>query len=228
MNRQIEAMEREDFESLGQAVFARGFVRNYARLLGLAPDPLLANMSGAPADAAPVSRVVPPPSSHWLTSPWLILLLLGMLMAIAVPVALYWWLNSDVETKQPAESAPPAKVARVPVPASSAASPAEVRTSPVVAPDRQPAVQDGKDLPVAPGSLQLEFSGESWVEIRDADGQAVLRQLNQAGSRVEVRGRPPLDVLIGNAGQVRLSFNGRPINLKPFIDVSVARFTLEE
>ena len=33
MHRQVEAMETDDFESLGQPVFARGFVRNYARLM---------------------------------------------------------------------------------------------------------------------------------------------------------------------------------------------------
>ena len=38
MHRQIDAMEREDFESLGQPVFARGFVRNYARLLADGPS----------------------------------------------------------------------------------------------------------------------------------------------------------------------------------------------
>src|SRR5512135_405358 len=70
MHRQIEAMERNDFESLGQPVFARGFVRNYARLLGLAPEPLLARMDGAPAEPAPVSPVEPPLPHFWLTSPW--------------------------------------------------------------------------------------------------------------------------------------------------------------
>ncbi|PKO73475.1 MAG: DUF4115 domain-containing protein, partial [Betaproteobacteria bacterium HGW-Betaproteobacteria-17] len=55
MNRQVEAMETDDFESLGQPVFARGFVRNYARLLGLAPEALLARMAGAPAEPTAVS-----------------------------------------------------------------------------------------------------------------------------------------------------------------------------
>lgn len=97
MQRQIEAMETEDFVSLGQPVFARGFVRNYARLLGLAPEPLLARMKGAPEEPAPVSQAEPPPSRSWLTSPWLFLLLLGVLLLVALPVALYLWLNSDVD-----------------------------------------------------------------------------------------------------------------------------------
>src|SRR5512139_2543008 len=72
MHRQIEAMEADDFESLGQPVFARGFVRNYARLLGLAPDALLARMSGAPVEQPAVSPVEPALPRSWLTSPWLI------------------------------------------------------------------------------------------------------------------------------------------------------------
>ena len=97
MHRQIEAMETDDFDSLGQPVFARGFVRNYARLLGLAPETLLTRMEGAPADPAPVSRAEPPLPHSWLTSPWLILLMLGVLVVVVAPIALYWWLNSEGE-----------------------------------------------------------------------------------------------------------------------------------
>jgi cytoskeleton protein RodZ len=35
-------------------------------------------------------------------------------------------------------------------------------------------------------------------------------------------------VVVGNAEQARMTYNGRPFDLKPFIDVTVARFTLEE
>ncbi len=97
MHRQIEAMETDDFDSLGQPVFARGFVRNYARLLGLVPDELLARMPGAPAESAVVQPVEPPMPRSWLTSPWLILLMLGVLLMVTVPVGLYLWLNSDVD-----------------------------------------------------------------------------------------------------------------------------------
>jgi cytoskeleton protein RodZ len=76
--------------------------------------------------------------------------------------------------------------------------------------------------------LHLEFGGEAWVEIRDASGRMLHRQLNPAGSSVNIPGRPPFDLVIGNAAQARMTYNGRPIDLKPFIGVTVARFTLEE
>jgi len=87
MHRQVEAMERDDFESLGQPVFARGFVRNYARMLGLVPESLLARMDGGPTEPAAFVPTEPALPRSWLTSPWLILSLLGLLLVVAVPVA---------------------------------------------------------------------------------------------------------------------------------------------
>ena len=244
MHRQIEAMERDDFESLGQPVFARGFVRNYARLLGLAPESLLARMDGAPAEPAAVSPVEPPLQRSWLTSPWLILSLLGLLLVVAVPVALYLWLNSEAGDG-PIKQVPPLAQSH-PAPAPVAA------TAPVAAPVEAavPAVQVVPTSPVAPAAagaeqvaaaapaaaepaaagsvLHLEFGDKSWTEIKDASGRMLLRQLNPADSRVDVHGQPPFDVVVGNASHVQMTYNGRPIDLQPFIDGTVARFTLEE
>jgi len=238
MHRQVEAMERDDFESLGQSVFARGFVRNYARLLGLAPESLLARMDGAPTEPAAVAPTEPALPRSWLTSPWLILSLLGLLLAVAVPVALYAWLNSD-GGKRPDEPVPAVMQPR-PTPAVASApvaAPADV-VAPAPVPPVTPAAADGTPPEAtaseaaeaaADGSvLHLDFGDESWTEIKDASGRMLMRQLNPAGSSADVHGQPPFDVVIGNAAQVQVTYNGRPIDLKPFIDVTVARFTLEE
>lgn len=238
MQRQVEAMEADDFESLGQAVFARGFVSNYARLLGLVPEALLSRMQGAPAAPAAVSNAMTPPPHSWLSSPWLILLLLGLVVVVAVPVMLYLWLNSEGDDELPAR-VPTAVLSRsVPdaVPAPGAALPETALDSaagttesaepasaePAPAEGTTPKTESGKSL------LHLEFGDESWVEIKDASGRMLHRQLNPPASSADVRGQPPFDVVIGNAAQARITYNGRPIDLKPFTDGTVARFTLEE
>jgi len=43
----IEAVERGDYDALPGPVFVAGYIRNYARLLGLDPDPLLASYRAA-------------------------------------------------------------------------------------------------------------------------------------------------------------------------------------
>lgn len=249
MHRQIEAMETDNFESLGQPVFARGFVRNYARLLGLQPDPLLEQMGGAPAEPGPVAQAEAPMPRSWLTSPWLILFMLGMLAVVAVPVSLYLWLNSEPDEMQHAGQAvvasspvaPLSEVPDAPLPAAvSAASPepaaavmpdaalSSVPETDMVTPTPDPAESAAPASPETTGVVHLEFGEEAWVEVKDATGRLLHRQLNAAGSNVDIRGQPPFEMVIGNAGQARMTYNGRPIDLKPFIAVTVARFTLEE
>jgi cytoskeleton protein RodZ len=54
--RQVEALERDDHAAFSGAVFVRGFLRNYAKLLHLNPDFLLEQISvAAPAPIAPAT-----------------------------------------------------------------------------------------------------------------------------------------------------------------------------
>nr|WP_248280449.1 RodZ domain-containing protein [Aromatoleum aromaticum] len=59
-SRQIEAMEAERFELLPGPAFVRGFLRNYARYLGIDPAALLAglakNAAAMPVELAPLSN----------------------------------------------------------------------------------------------------------------------------------------------------------------------------
>src|SRR5438309_9495044 len=45
--RQVQALEDDDFARLPGRTFVRGFVRNYARFLGLDPDDLVARLPDA-------------------------------------------------------------------------------------------------------------------------------------------------------------------------------------
>jgi cytoskeleton protein RodZ len=76
-------------------------------------------------------------------------------------------------------------------------------------------------------TLRFRFKGESWVEIRDSKGRILLSRLNPAGSDVEVSGKPPFNVVIGNAPDVELFYNDHEFDLEPHTKVAVARFTIE-
>jgi cytoskeleton protein RodZ len=76
-------------------------------------------------------------------------------------------------------------------------------------------------------TLRFRFKGESWVEIRDAQGKVLLSRLNPRGTEAEVAGRPPLRVIVGNAPDVQVLYNEREFPLEPHTKVAVARFTVE-
>ena len=75
--------------------------------------------------------------------------------------------------------------------------------------------------------LHFVFNGESWVEVRDGDGKIVFSNTNQAGTEKRVTGVPPLSVVVGGSSRVRLSFNGKAIDLASYANDEVARLRLE-
>ncbi|MDN5871121.1 MAG: DUF4115 domain-containing protein [Nitrococcus sp.] len=74
--------------------------------------------------------------------------------------------------------------------------------------------------------IKVEASGEAWVDVVDADGQRLVYELLERGDSRRVTGRPPFDITIGNADQVVLQQNGTGIDLAPYAQGDVARFTL--
>jgi cytoskeleton protein RodZ len=251
---QIEALEGGDYARLPKGTFLRGFVRNYAKVLGIAPDPVLSLLAeGLPRDPAP-GIVVPTqnirfdPLGERLSSPYA---KAGMLAAVVIALAfatMYWWMyiRPTPPGAAPRRGAPhaaqavPAPVAATPAPAVSAkaeppvAEPPRVEAAqaappkaPVVPAAQPPAPQPAAAVVAGGKTIRLHFNGESWVEIRDARGRIVMQRLNAAGSDAEVSGRPPFAVIVGNAPEVRLYYDGREFDLEPHTTVAVARFTLE-
>jgi cytoskeleton protein RodZ len=86
-----------------------------------------------------------------------------------------------------------------------------------------------KPKPLAPGvhQLTLRCANEAWLEVRDGAGRLLVSSLNPAGSERTVRGRPPFELVIGNASGVTVIHNGKQVDIKPYIKVEVARFTLK-
>ena len=56
---QVEALESGDYKRLPQGTFLRGFVRNYAKVLGIASDPLLELLAEGVAPRQRPGIVVP-------------------------------------------------------------------------------------------------------------------------------------------------------------------------
>jgi cytoskeleton protein RodZ len=97
---QIEALEAGDFSKLPQGTFLRGFMKNYARLLGIEPDRILAALEEqVPKVATNPGIVVPSQNIRYRTdgpiamSRGVKLLLAGVLVLGAGLAFAYWWID---------------------------------------------------------------------------------------------------------------------------------------
>lgn len=77
------------------------------------------------------------------------------------------------------------------------------------------------------GKIVLKFSQASWAEVRDASNERLLHQSFHAGREIEVVGMPPFSVFLGNAGGVRMEYNGKPFDITPHQTGLYARFVIE-
>ncbi len=78
----------------------------------------------------------------------------------------------------------------------------------------------------ARGRLEIEFSGESWVEIRDALGRIMLADLMTPDKGVDLETYGPVEVLIGAVSVSDVTFNGERQDLEKRSFQDVARVTL--
>ena len=90
-----------------------------------------------------------------------------------------------------------------------------------------PAAATPPAAPVPPGhvSVTVTFATDSWAEVYDGAGKAVMYDLGRAGTQRTISAAAPLSVTFGNAPGVTLAVNGRvtPLPARP-AGQSVARF----
>jgi cytoskeleton protein RodZ len=245
---QVEAMEAGDYQRLPGAVFVRGFIRNYARLVKLDPALLL---SGAEPQLRPAAQPEPE-LQHSVNIPfpsgrdfgWRKYAIAALLVAVVI---FAFYRDDAIDTMVSSRQAvlPQARVVAPPQVAEAVSMPPAAALSGATAESARPesaAAQTAKiEAEKQPTSstftaadhepdvhlITFSFDRESWVEIRDGDGRRIFSQLNAAGTEQAVSGRPPLTLVVGNAPGVRMTHNGQTVDLAPYTKVDVARLTLE-
>ena len=82
--------------------------------------------------------------------------------------------------------------------------------------------------PAAPegSQLRLVLKGDSWVEIHDAEGERLIYDLLRGGKTVDVYGREPFRVFLGNAAGVEVYLNGERFDHSAYDRGNLARFEL--
>ncbi|MCZ2441444.1 MAG: helix-turn-helix domain-containing protein [Burkholderiales bacterium] len=80
--------------------------------------------------------------------------------------------------------------------------------------------------PAAAGLLTVHAAAQTWVEVVDAQERVLLSRVLEPGETVQLDGRMPLRVRIGNAAATTLLLRGQTVDLAPHTRVNVARLEL--
>ncbi|OQA32812.1 MAG: Cytoskeleton protein RodZ [Betaproteobacteria bacterium ADurb.Bin341] len=252
---QVEALENNHWQALPGLTFIRGFVRNYGRLVGLDPEQLMQELKATldikrPDLVLPESTHVAMPEpagrvqkrDYALPSLGLVLVILAVLIYFLLPDDLSR-LRSGVDSilqslqgvLKPLE--PPMSPTRpaAHVNGEQPALPPGSTVNQVLAPDTtEPSVEmplSAEAGQVAPSSVnapvRLSFTEDSWVEVRDRNGNVLFSQIGVAGNDKAIDGSPPFSLVIGNAKGVKVIHRGVAVDLTPYLRGDVARLSLE-
>jgi cytoskeleton protein RodZ len=108
---------------------------------------------------------------------------------------------------EPTTPPPPVTSATTaPLPAAPAPSPAATVPPAITPADNRTLGGGGEDARIV-----LKLSGDSWLEIRDANNQRVLSRLLRAGDVYRVANVPGQVMSVGNSGAVEVDVDGSPV-----------------
>ena len=248
----INALEADDFLVISDPTLARGFIRSYARLLKLDPEPLLiAHRQLIPAEIVnPIgvkTEVVSSPiQGSNLRNKSIIL----VLVFVAI-ISLVWFFvyhddsGSDVaevnvstvtQESLPQQALPVAErevknneqITELQLPKEATSSNSEPSTASEKTANEPAKVEPMKKVSVGSSlvRVKLVFTGNAWVSVKDKSGNTVYDKTAKAGGEEYVEGVPPLKFHIGNVSATQVVFNGETVDLSPNTYNNMARVTL--
>lgn len=207
--RSVEAIESDDFQALGPPVYAKGHLRNYAALLGLGPEFIVARYL-ALQDVPEVPTQVPawlqqqPRPRASIEVPWpLVWSAVGVLVVAFAAWKLVSWFLREPAAGLAASTAPVAAMQAA-----------------------QAASQPAPETAATPLELQLEFISPSWAEVYDGAGERLMYGMGQKGQLHEFSASAPVHVVLGVATAVQMRINGKDVPVPRQGGREAARFEI--
>jgi cytoskeleton protein RodZ len=240
-SRNLRALEEENFAILPGGIFNKGFVRSYARYLGIDEDKAVADYLSAAGEKLPQSKIEggqipdPPPAprklevrskgegssaAFWLTASFL------LLIALALGGEKYYMqyraeravrdARAAKGQSAPVTAAPAPVSAQLPSTSSTDALPIPAGVLPSATDSSNPVAASSSQQPVpetasVPLLLQVHVNQDAWVQLT-ADGALVVDRLLPAGTERTFRGIREIKLITGNAGGIDISLNGKKVD----------------
>ncbi|OAN14292.1 XRE family transcriptional regulator [Photobacterium jeanii] len=84
------------------------------------------------------------------------------------------------------------------------------------------------DSAVITADLALAFSGDCWIDIRDASGKRLDTGIKKAGDNLNLNGTAPYKIVLGAPGVVKMHYKGELVDLSSYPAGKVARLKLPQ
>ena len=211
----LTAVENGDFDRLPPPVYARNFIRKYARAVGIDEKPILDRYEKH------LENLKPPQEETEVRKPWpetgrryrFLFMSLAAVIAAGILVSAIFLYDQGGKPPSPApvvESPSPEQ--GIPVPAQTAAvpnAPAQITAS------KSAPAPAGKSIlpPAAAGKmyhLVIEARELTWIRITE-DRNPSYQALLKPGEKIERLASDYFQLDIGNAGGINLIFQGKPL-----------------
>jgi cytoskeleton protein RodZ len=213
--RLLRAIEDEHFDQLPGGIFNKGFIRAYARHVGMNEDEAVAAYLEASGEAevtkeAPGQESFPlqipreklkPPIASAADIPWSMLALALIVLAIAFAS----WNFYTRQKNAASDSQPPAPQAPISADASQKSAPELLAAS-------QPTSAARVASPAAAGSFSVLIKAQQdcWISIR-TDSKPSVQETLSAGAQRTITGTRQIEIKAGNIGALTLLFNGQKL-----------------
>ncbi len=213
--RHLKALEADSHEDLPALPYAIGFVKAFARAVGLDPETIAAQFRSETSKSAhvPTSLTLEPLDERRLPSRGLVLASVGVVIAIIAGLSA--WGSGMFDRPAPVASVAEAPAA-APVAATTPAPPPAATADTAAAPadGAVPAATVATTPPItASGSVVLTAKDDVWVKIYDKASKAAVKiGVLKTGESFTVPTDPPGLVLwTGKAGALDVTIGGKPI-----------------
>ncbi len=186
----LAAIEEDNWKAIGAAVYIRGFLRTYARFLGLDPEEAVAEFNTASGTSAVSSRLpVATPTSAGQRSLAPLLWIAGIIAIALIGFVIYVYVS-------------PPRAAVTTIQQSASPAPAATMAGATAHPLPRPA-------PLLTRTLAVHITSASWLRVT-IDGSVSMEGTFSRGTSKIFHGKTAV-VRAGNAAGVALTVDGKPV-----------------
>lgn len=182
--RYLEALEQDRFEILPNAVFTRGFLREYARFVGLDPDEVVNYFLSLQPDDGDEEAEGAATAPRRVGGKPLARVVAVVVVVLAVLGGILWFLSFEPKSEEEVPPMAPPSTQAVPTP--------------------EPSEPAGPKKPIR---LSIDFDQKSWVEAF-VDGVREVSELRVQGESLHLEASKEIRLVLNNAAGVSMELNG--------------------